>query len=65
MRIVRNGIGIEEHASVDLPGVKGSFSFQRNSTDDFDNYIVVSFVGESRVLMLAGEELEETELPGL
>uniref|UniRef100_A0A914W414 DNA damage-binding protein 1 n=1 Tax=Plectus sambesii TaxID=2011161 RepID=A0A914W414_9BILA len=65
LRVVRNGIGIEEHASVDLPGVKGLFAFQKDSQDGFDNYLLVSFVGETRVLMLAGDELEETEIPGI
>ncbi|XP_009948051.1 PREDICTED: DNA damage-binding protein 1-like, partial [Leptosomus discolor] len=40
LRIIRNGIGIHEHASIDLPGIKGA------------------------VLMLNGEEVEETELTG-
>lgn len=62
--MVRNGIGIEEHASVDLPGVKGLFAFQKDAVDGLDNYLLVSFVGETRVLMLAGEELEETEIAG-
>jgi len=24
LRIIRNGIGIHEHASIDLPGIKGA-----------------------------------------
>ena len=26
LRIIRNGIGIHEHASIDLPGIKGNVS---------------------------------------
>ncbi|KAL5007237.1 hypothetical protein ScPMuIL_016043 [Solemya velum] len=63
LRIIRNGIGIQEHASIDLPGIKGIWSLHVNSTT-FDNMIVLSFVGQTRVLMLNGEEVEETELPG-
>ncbi|ROL51216.1 DNA damage-binding protein 1 [Anabarilius grahami] len=55
LRIIRNGIGIHEHASIDLPGIKGR---------DTDDMLVLSFVGQTRVLMLSGEEVEETELPG-
>uniref|UniRef100_A0A668A5C8 DNA damage-binding protein 1 n=1 Tax=Myripristis murdjan TaxID=586833 RepID=A0A668A5C8_9TELE len=49
LRIIRNGIGIHEHASIDLPGIKGWFCVNECL---------------SRVLMLSGEEVEETELPG-
>jgi len=63
LRIIRNGIGINEHASIDLPGIKGIWPLRVNS-DKFDNMMVMSFVGQSRVLQLSGEEVEETELPG-
>lgn len=26
LRIIRNGIGIQEHASIDLPGIKGMWA---------------------------------------
>uniref|UniRef100_T1J441 DNA damage-binding protein 1 n=1 Tax=Strigamia maritima TaxID=126957 RepID=T1J441_STRMM len=58
LRIIRNGIGIHEHASIDLPGIKVNSSRH-------DNMLVLAFVGQSRVLMLSGEEVEETELPGI
>ncbi|KAI8780683.1 DNA damage-binding protein 1 [Biomphalaria glabrata] len=63
LRIIRNGIGINEHASIDLPGIKGIWPLCVNS-EKFDNMMVMSFVGQSRVLQLSGEEVEETELPG-
>ncbi|XP_067655980.1 DNA damage-binding protein 1-like isoform X1 [Haliotis asinina] len=63
LRIIRNGIGIHEHATIDLPGIKGIWPLKVNSPD-FDNLLVLSFVGQSRVLMLNGEEVEETEMAG-
>ncbi|XP_013398068.1 DNA damage-binding protein 1 isoform X2 [Lingula anatina] len=63
LRIIRNGIGIHEHASIDLPGIKGIWPLRVGSTD-YDNMLVLSFVGQTRVLMLSGEEVEETEIPG-
>ncbi|KAJ6654120.1 hypothetical protein lerEdw1_007388 [Lerista edwardsae] len=60
LRIIRNGIGIHEHASIDLPGIKGMMIC----------VIVGDDIGLSghfwffRVLMLNGEEVEETELTG-
>ncbi|XP_041365594.1 DNA damage-binding protein 1-like isoform X2 [Gigantopelta aegis] len=63
LRIIRNGIGIHEHASIDLPGIKGIWPLRVNSPK-FDNMLVLSFVGQSRLLMLNGEEVEETEMAG-
>nr|CAG4647642.1 EOG090X00HD [Moina brachiata] len=67
LRIIRNGIGIHEQASIDLPGIKGIWALKMNSTavDAFDDTVVMSFVGQTRVLTLNGEEMEETEIPGL
>ncbi|XP_049788661.1 DNA damage-binding protein 1 [Schistocerca nitens] len=64
LRIIRNGIGIQEHASIDLPGIKGMWALRVAATDKFDNTLVLSFVGQTRVLTLNGEEVEETEITG-
>lgn len=64
LRIIRNGIGIQEHASIDLPGIKGMWALQVGSDTKFDNTLVLAFVGQTRVLSLNGEEVEETEIPG-
>lgn len=64
LRIIRNGIGIHEHASIDLPGIKGLWPLRSESSRDTDDMLVLSFVGQTRVLMLSGEEVEETELQG-
>ncbi|XP_011303524.1 DNA damage-binding protein 1 [Fopius arisanus] len=63
LRIIRNGIGIQEHASIDLPGIKGMWALKVGNKS-FDNTLVVSFVGQTRILTLNGEEVEETEIPG-
>ncbi|KAK2508545.1 hypothetical protein MC885_016074, partial [Smutsia gigantea] len=64
LRIIRNGIGIHEHASIDLPGIKGLWPLRSDSNRETDDTLVLSFVGQTRVLMLNGEEVEETELMG-
>ncbi|TRY96321.1 hypothetical protein DNTS_021823 [Danionella cerebrum] len=68
LRIIRNGIGIHEHASIDLPGIKGLWPLRSDSSRETDDMLVLSFVGcgllSLMVLMLNGEEVEETELPG-
>lgn len=72
IRIVRNGIGVEEQASVDLPGIKEMWNLRAKFEDDCDKYLIQSFLGETRVLAFGfgdnntdGGELEEVVLPGL
>ncbi|XP_035674429.1 DNA damage-binding protein 1-like isoform X1 [Branchiostoma floridae] len=64
LRIIRNGIGIHEHASIDLPGIKGIWPLCVDPNGTMDDTLVLAFVGQTRVLLLSGEEVEETELPG-
>ncbi|KAJ8762650.1 hypothetical protein K2173_010671 [Erythroxylum novogranatense] len=65
LRIVRNGIGINEQASVELPGIKGMWSLRPSTDDPFDTFLVVSFISETRILaMNLEDELEETEIEG-
>ena len=65
LRIIRNGIGIQEHACIDLPGIKGMWALQVGIEDStFENTLVLAFVGHTRILTLTGEEVEETEIQG-
>merc|ERR550532_3731904 len=67
LRIIRNGIGIHELASIDLPSIKGMWPLRlgsRSGGKDLDNTLVLSFVEQTRVLSLVGEEVEETEIAG-
>ncbi|XP_073430013.1 DNA damage-binding protein 1 isoform X1 [Dendrobates tinctorius] len=64
LRIIRNGIGIHEHASIDLPGIKGLWPLRVAASRQTDDTLVLSFVGQTRVLTLSGEEVEETDLAG-
>ncbi|XP_003389315.1 PREDICTED: DNA damage-binding protein 1-like [Amphimedon queenslandica] len=66
LRIVKSGIGINEAASIDLPGIKGIWSLKcAGREDELDDTVVLTFVGQTMALRLAGEEVEETELPAL
>ncbi|PIO60996.1 hypothetical protein TELCIR_17494 [Teladorsagia circumcincta] len=60
LRIIRNGIGIDEAASVDIPGVKGIFTLKIDSK--LDNYLIISLSSETHILAMNGEELEDTQL---
>ncbi|XP_014287545.1 DNA damage-binding protein 1 [Halyomorpha halys] len=64
LRIIRNGIGIQEQATIELPGIKGIWALKVRSPSGLDNTIVLSFVGHTRVLSLNGDEVEETEILG-
>jgi Mono-functional DNA-alkylating methyl methanesulfonate N-term len=46
-------------------GIKGIWSLKASSMDAFDTYLVLTFVGETRVLAITPEdELDEAELAG-
>lgn len=51
LRIIRNGIGIQEHASIDLPGIKGIWALNFASAEGLNDTIVLSFVGHTRYLI--------------
>ncbi|GJD12440.1 DNA damage-binding protein 1 [Galdieria sulphuraria] len=57
LRIIRNGIGIHEQASVEVPGVKELFSLKRSSLSSQHSLLLLSFASESRVLELVSTEL--------
>ena len=43
LRIIRNGIGIHEHASIDLPGIKGILT-NLYLVDTLANFLMSPFV---------------------
>ncbi|XP_023326230.1 DNA damage-binding protein 1 [Eurytemora carolleeae] len=62
LRIIRNGIGIHELATIDLPGIKGMWPLRVGS--NMDNTLILTFVEQTTVLSLVGEDVEETDIPG-
>ena len=50
LRIVRNGVGIEEQASLELDGIKQMWSLKSKYSSKFEKYLVMSFIGETRIL---------------
>ncbi|KAF6001749.1 DNA damage-binding protein 1 [Cyanidiococcus yangmingshanensis] len=62
LRIIRNGIGFIEHATVELEGVKALFTLSSLDNPEYDEFLVVSFTAETRVLRLTeSDELAEVE----
>lgn len=78
LRLIRNGIGMKEYASVEIPGIQNMWSVRKSFVSKDDSYLVQSFVGQTRVLGVSsladgdedamqeeGGTLAEVELPGL
>lgn len=57
IRIIRNGIGINEHASMDLDGIKGVWSLKIGKNQVKDNYLLLTFI-EKSFLWLCEDEGE-------
>lgn len=48
LRIIRNGIGIQEQASIDLPGIKGMWALTLREGSAHHDTLVLAFVGQTR-----------------
>lgn len=63
LRIIRNGIGFNGQANIDLSGVKGIWSVSRDGDDPL---LILSFINETRTLGLnMEEELDELDFPAI
>ena len=64
IRLIRNGIGMKEYASVEMPGIQAMWSVRAHYADVQDSYLLQSFVGQTRVLGVTtstGEDSQEEE----
>ena len=61
IRFVRNGIGMIEHASVELGGIKGMWNVRKSFHDKDDAFLIQSYVGETRILgvVVDDEDIED------
>lgn len=64
LRIIRNGIGINEHGSIPLEVIKGLWSLKVGKNQVKDNHLVVTFPCETYVWMLSGEDVEAIDISG-
>lgn len=62
MRLIRNGIGIAELASIALPDIRALYTMRLNS--EFDDYLVIGFDNTTHMLKFVGENLEDVDIPG-
>lgn len=61
LRVIRNGIGIEEQANIELPGIKGIWSLKKDYNSNFEKYIILAFIQETRIMTVQDESLQEVE----
>jgi DNA damage-binding protein 1 len=61
LRVIRNGIGMKEYASVELSGIQDMWSLRKEFSDTQDTYLVQSFVGETRVLGVAALDADRMD----
>mmetsp|Transcript_40860 Transcript_40860/g.102893 ORF Transcript_40860/g.102893 Transcript_40860/m.102893 type:complete len:1012 (-) Transcript_40860:694-3729(-) len=65
LRLIRNGIGINEQASLDVPGVKGVWSMCANATPGaYHQFLCLTFIGITHFLALEDGEIGITSVPG-
>lgn len=64
LRVVRNGVGIEQQAVVDLPGIRGLWSLKPSSSSQHDKYLLQSYASETRVFVIEGDAMDEVEMAG-
>ncbi|XP_047054864.1 DNA damage-binding protein 1-like isoform X1 [Lolium rigidum] len=65
IRAIRNGIVITNQASVQLQGIKGLWSLKTSLNDQYDTFLVVTFINETHFLAMNKEnELAETDIEG-
>lgn len=57
LRIIRNGIGIQEHASIDLPGIKGMWALTLSDDKAYHDTLVLAFVGQTRLFFFSSHHI--------
>lgn len=64
LRVIRSGIGIQENANVELPGIKTIWPL-KISSNEYDDHLVLSFFNYTKIFSFFDEEFEDIELDGV
>jgi DNA damage-binding protein 1 len=59
LRVIRNGIGMNEYASIELGGIQNMWSLRHDFDDAHHTYLVQSYVGQTRVLGVTSSSGED------
>lgn len=65
LRIIRSGIGIHEEATAEIPGIKGLWPLRQSFESSESSYLVMSFIGDLRVMGIEEDVLGEIEIESL
>jgi splicing factor 3B subunit 3 len=66
LRVLRHGLAVQEMAVSELPGIPTAvWSVKKNSEDEFNSYIVVSFLNATIVLSITGGTVVEVNDTGI
>ncbi|KAI7903552.1 mono-functional DNA-alkylating methyl methanesulfonate N-term-domain-containing protein [Cokeromyces recurvatus] len=52
LRIIRNGVGLNELAAIEISGVKGVWALRSSFYNEHDDVLLISFVNQTRLLAL-------------
>lgn len=61
LRIIRNGVGLNELAAIQVSGVKGVWALRSKFDEKHDEMLVVSFVNQTRLLQLRGNAMTQLD----
>ncbi|KAI1295060.1 DNA damage-binding protein 1a [Mortierella claussenii] len=65
LRIVRNGVGINDRAVLELPGIKGLWSLKETLDSSTEDTLVMSFLSSTRVVRVTPDaEMVQEEMEG-
>ncbi|CAO3569563.1 unnamed protein product [Mortierella alpina] len=65
LRIVRNGVGINDRAVLELPGIKGLWSLKESLEATSEDTLVMSFLNSTRVVRVTPDsEMVQEEMEG-
>lgn len=64
LRVINNGVGVQEIATIDLLGIKRIWALEFDTKSNVDYTLVLSFSWHSKVLSYNGEEVEEICIEG-
>ncbi|XP_018018027.1 DNA damage-binding protein 1 [Hyalella azteca] len=65
LRIIRNGVGIQELACIELPKIRGMWGLSIAASDaSIHNTLVVTFHSSTRFLKVGGDIVDEIRIPG-
>ncbi|KAF9103191.1 DNA damage-binding protein 1a [Mortierella sp. AM989] len=65
LRIIRNGVGINDRAVLELPGIKGLWSLKEDLEAPLEDTLVMSFLNSTRVVRVTPDaEMVQEEMDG-